>query len=302
MVKNLIRLFLLIVRKKMGSTVTKVFTLSIVIGITIIFLNTYYYSLREAFILNRAQANKTIFPNSMVSRFIKLCVLIRVHRAHLSYLPVIAFALSHSGFDKIQLYVINIDKNMNSLLLSRVIDSINAIESHTNFIVILHLGRAQGGDFGFAMTDRALSYLYDQHNRSSSSCQYIILTNGDNLYSRHLGPNIIPHMASQTDIIAWDFVSRYYRPDLIKSDTTMNQTSPRIFDKGTSKCMAVALDIGAVDLGAVAYRLEFLKRHRLHMHYDNGTYDAVSDGFFARKAASLANSSTILRQTLFFHQ
>lgn len=125
MVKNLIRLFLLIVRKKMGSTVTKVFTLSIVIGITIIFLNTYYYSLREAFILNRAQANKTIFPNSMVSRFIKLCVLIRVHRAHLSYLPVIAFALSHSGFDKIQLYVINIDKNMNSLLLSRVIDSID---------------------------------------------------------------------------------------------------------------------------------------------------------------------------------
>ena len=122
------------------------------------------------------------------------------------------------------------------------------------------------------------------------------------MYSRHLSAAILPHMHNQMDIIAWDFVSYYYHPHLIQREEMKTVSSTKIFDDGTSKCRSVKLKTAEVDLGAVAYKLKFLKRYGLHFHYLNKTYSSQSDGFFAERAASLTKNSIILRQTLFIHQ
>ncbi|CAF4228903.1 unnamed protein product [Adineta steineri] len=173
--------------------------------------------------------------------------------------------------------------------------------SRDNYIILLDIGRSKGKDFGYTLTDRALTYLYNRYQQSPSECQYIIITNGDNFYSRDLGKDVLPHMEAKKDIIAWGFVSRYFRPDYI-SVLTNFWTSPRVVDMGTAKCMSVALITGSIDLGTVAYRLAFLQQHNLHFHYPNGNYSNLSDGYFVEQAAKLTKASVILRQTLFVRQ
>jgi hypothetical protein len=40
-------------------------------------------------------------------------------------------------------------------------------------------------------------------------CEYYMLTNGDNLYSSNLLPAALPYMRKRTDLIAFEFLSRY---------------------------------------------------------------------------------------------
>ncbi|CAF1389127.1 unnamed protein product [Adineta steineri] len=174
--------------------------------------------------------------------------------------------------------------------------------SRANYITILDVGKYKGNyEFGFTLTDRALTYLYKRYQESPSECQYIIMTNGDNFYSRNLGKNVLPHMEAKKDIIAWGFVSRYYYPEYM-SPHRNTWTSPKIVDKGTAKCILTAFATYYADFGTVAYRLAFLQQHSLHINYPNGTYSKLSDGYFVEQAAKLTNATVILRQTLFVHQ
>ncbi|CAM4986194.1 unnamed protein product, partial [Rotaria socialis] len=273
-----------------------------VIAFTLTIIRFSGLSLSQALIFKNNDF-KNLHPGILMeSESISLCVLIRVHRGHLPYLPVLALALSHTGFRKINLYVINIDKAIDHQLLSHTINIVNKIVLRENYITLLDVGIPKTDDFGFTLTDCALTYLYKRYEKFPAECQYIILTNADNFYSQDLGKNVVPHMVAKKDIIAWDFVSRYYRPEFIHVNPNKNQAEPLIIDAGTAKCIPVKFRIGYADLGAVAYRLAFLKQHRLHIHYPNGTYNNLSDGFFVETAANLTNSSAILRQTLYIHQ
>lgn len=248
---------------------------------------------------NKLQSqNENLAPNASIS----LCVLVRVYYRQISYLPVFALALSQSGFPNIRLYIINTGKNTDSQLLLDTINLINSIVRRADYAVLLDVGTPVDNDFGYTLTDRALVYLYEQYEKSPSICKYIVLTNGDNLYSQYLGKHALPHMHAKKDIIAWDFVSRFYRDDPNRKSRVKTVISPEIVDNGTDKCVPVELRVGEVDLGAVAYRLEFLKKHKIQIHYDKGNYDGLSDGYLVEKVARLTNASVILRQTLFIHQ
>ncbi|CAF5050351.1 unnamed protein product [Rotaria magnacalcarata] len=221
--------------------------------------------------------------NLLDSESLTLCVIVRIYGPQVSYLPVLALGFLHAGFDNVRIYVINTHRSTDSQLLFQTIDLINKIVLRTNYITFLGLGEPLDDDYGYTLTDRALDYLYDQYKRSPSICHYLIVTNGDNLYSRYLGNKTLPHMRAKKDIIVWDFVSRYHRPYLIQTQEERLQKPYRIFDDGTAKCVAVSLQRGGVDLGAATYHVE-------------------SDGFFMDKASLLTNMSVIVRQTLFIHQ
>ncbi|CAF1996672.1 unnamed protein product [Rotaria magnacalcarata] len=240
--------------------------------------------------------------NLLDSESLTLCVIVRIYGPQVSYLPVLALGFLHAGFDNVRIYVINTDRSTDSQLLFQTIDLINKIVLRTNYITFLGLGEPLDNDYGYTLTDRALDYLYDQYKRSPSICHYLIVTNGDNLYSRYLGNKTLPHMRAKKDIIVWDFVSRYHRPYLIQAQEERLQKPYRIFDDGTAKCVAVSLQRGGVDLGAAAYRLAFLYQYKLRFSFSNGTYHVESDGFFMDKASLLTNMSVIVRQTLFIHQ
>lgn len=238
----------------------------------------------------------------LYSRDITLCVLVRVYGPQVSYLPVFALGLLHAGFYNVRIYIINTDRSTDNKMLKETIESINKLAVRTDFITLLSLGKSSDNDYGYTLTDQALSYLYDQYEQFPSICQYLIVTNGDNLYSRYLGSKVLPHMIAKKDIIAWDFVSRYERLHLIQSKKEAKSGNSQIFDDGTAKCISVVLEIGGIDLGAAAYRLEFLTKHRLQFRDSRGDYTAQSDGYFMSKASRFANSSIIIRQTLFIHQ
>jgi hypothetical protein len=231
-----------------------------------------------------------------------LCIVTRIYWAQIPYFPISALALYHTGFDNIRIYVINTDKKTDIQQLKQTINFINDLVLRQEFVTFLDLGQPPDGkDFGYGMTDRALTYLYKQDENSPSICQYVTFTNGDNFYSRNFAKKLLPHMKMGKDIIAWGFVSHHYKPQYQEAIDATKRRLPEIVDDGTEKCTPVELRYGFADLGAVAYRLSFLRKHDLHFS-SFGSYSYSSDGYFVEQARQRMNTSIILRQTLLVHQ
>jgi hypothetical protein len=232
-----------------------------------------------------------------------LCIVTRIYWAQIPYFPVLALGLYHTGLNNIRIYVINTDKQTDIQQLKQTIKFINDLVLRQDFVTFLDLGQPpDGNDFGYGMTDRALTYLYKQDENSSLICQYVTFTNGDNFYSRNFAKKILPHMKTGKDIIAWGFVSHHPKPQYQETIDATKRRVPEIVDDGTEKCTPVELRSGIADLGAVAYRLSFLRKHNLHFSYSDGSYSFTSDGYFIQQASQRMNTSIILRQTLFVHQ
>jgi hypothetical protein len=232
-----------------------------------------------------------------------LCVIIRTYGPKISYFPILALAFLHTGLDNIRIYVINTDNRTDIQQLKQTIQFINDLVFRMDYVTFLDLGEpSKKNEFGYGMTDRALSYFYNQTMESPSLCQYVVFTNGDNFYSKIFGTRILPHMKNGKDIIAWGFVSHHYKPHYKESIDDKKKRVPQIVDDGTGKCTPVELRPGYADLGSVAYRLAFLKKHNLYFRRPDGSYLFGSDGHFVEQAAQRTSASVILKQTLFVHQ
>jgi hypothetical protein len=232
-----------------------------------------------------------------------LCMVIRIYSAQILYFPVLALGLYHNGLHNIRIYLINTDSRTNIQQLEQTVKFINELILRKDFITLLDVGKPSTvKDFGYEMTDRALSYLYKQNVHSPSICQYVTFTNGDNFYSRNFARKILPHMKNGKDIIAWGFVSHHGKPHYKESIDSTKKTVPEIVDDTTEKCTPVELKAGFADLGAVAYRLSFLQKHNLYFRSPNVGYSFGSDGYFVEQAARRTSASILLKQTLFVHQ
>jgi hypothetical protein len=232
-----------------------------------------------------------------------LCIITRIYGSQISYFPILALAFLHTGLDNIRIYVINTDNRTDIQQLKQTIQFINDLVFRMDYVTFLDLGEpSKQNEFGYGMTDRALSYLYNQTMQSPSLCQYVVFTNGDNFYSKIFGTRILPHMKNGKDIIAWGFVSHHYKPHYKESIDDKKKRVPQIVDDGTGKCTPVELRPGYADLGSVAYRLAFLKKHNLYFRRSDGSYSFGSDGYFVEQAAQRTSASVILKQTLFVHQ
>jgi hypothetical protein len=233
----------------------------------------------------------------------RLCVITRIYGPQIEYFPVLALALRHTGLDNIRIYLTNTDKRTNILQLKQRIKFINEFVNSRDYVTFLDLGEpTTGEDYGYVMTDRALSYVYNQSARSPSICQYVVMTNADNFYSQIFGRKILPYMKAGKDIIAFGFVSHHHKPHYKESIDDKKQTVPQIVDDATGKCTPVELRAGYADLGSVVYRLAFLREHNLHFQRSDESYSFGSDGYFVEQAAGRTKASVILKQTLFVHQ
>jgi hypothetical protein len=232
-----------------------------------------------------------------------LCIVTRIYWAQIPYFPVLALALYHTGLGNIRIYVVNTDYRTDIPELEQTIKFINDIVLHKDFVTFLDLDEPpMEEDFGYGMTDRALTYLYKQHENSPSKCQYVTVTNGDNFYSRSFAKQILPYMKTGKDIIAWGFLSHHYKPQYQEFIDKKRKTVPQVMDDGTEKCATTELRNTVVDLGAVTYRLSFLYEYNLYFARPDGSYSFGSDGYFVEEAAKRTNTSIILRQTFFIHQ
>lgn len=231
-----------------------------------------------------------------------LCVVARIYWKQLAYFPVFALSLYHAGFHNIRIYLVNTDNRTNIKELEQVIQFVNDLVSQKDFLTLLSLGSYNNTkDYGYGLTDRALTYLYDQYKYSPSICEYVTLTNADNLHNKSFMKKILPHMKAGKDLIAWGFVSRYRWAHRIEVDRK-NKTIPELWDDGTDKCLPAVLKRRAIDLSAVAYKLSFLEREKLYFVPLEKRNLYYADGKFAEEASKRTNASVLLKQTLVFHQ
>ena len=278
------------------------FCLSTMLVIITLLLFIFYFNFLEFFQCKTTTIHRAIYRRSKVISP-SLCVLTRIYGPQIEYFPVFALSLRHGGFDDIRIYVVNTDARTDVQHLLRAIHSINDLVPGKDFITLLDLGPLpKVNQFGYGVTDQALRYLYAQHDANASMCHYLMVTNGDNLYTKNFGKQILPHMKAGKDLIAWGFVSHHYKEHLKEMIDAKNNHVPNIIDDGTEKCTSVALRIGEIDLGATAYRFVFLHQHKLYYRVDNRPYAMGSDGQFVDQAVKLMNTSTVLRHTLFIHQ
>ena len=135
------------------------------------------------------------------------CVMARIYRVQISYFPILALGVYHSESHNIRIDVINTDNQTTMNHLTQTIRLINGLIRRPDFVMLLGLGEPTlRNDFGYAMSDRALTYLYQQEGKSSSLCQYVLFTNADSCYPRNLVKAILPHMIAGKDLIAWNSV------------------------------------------------------------------------------------------------
>ncbi|KAI8817627.1 uncharacterized protein EV422DRAFT_570371 [Fimicolochytrium jonesii] len=166
-------------------------------------------------------------------------------------------------------------------------------------------------DYGYAYTDAVIDRLVhaEAHPKSSTlpACEYILFTNGDNLYSSRLGKLVIPLMRNKVDLIGFDFLSGHATPD------TEHDPENGVFDDGTLRHIPVNFKTNGIDLGSSIHRfsvirdgnLRFLNLSNVHPGLDADTAMerlSMADGTFVEKMAAVSDSAARVRQILLMHQ
>lgn len=105
-------------------------------------------------------------------------------------------------------------------------------------------------DFGYMLTDIAAAQLLSPPYQSQ--CEYLMFTNGDNLYNRRWIEASMPGMKEGYDVITWPFVShhRFRVDDEIQTDVVIQAEPPdgQTPDLGASLINADALRrVGSLD-------------------------------------------------------
>ena len=144
--------------------------------------------------------------------------------------------------------------------------------------------------YAYDATDEALDAIV----AAQAQCEYLLVTNGDNLYSAYLMDAITPLMDKRAPLIAWDFVSHHLRDDAANTH------------------ISVAIHEKFIDLGSFAARFEFYNKYNLRFVANAREFTGSCAGFFAadycmaervsRLAARLKARVALLHSILMFHQ
>lgn len=232
----------------------------------------------------------------------RLCVIVRTYEDQIEYFTALAFTLRNSGFKNIRVYVINTDTRTN---ITRLRETLNFINTHTgeDFVEFIDFGSMPSkNQHGYGVTDQALQYLYDLYAKDPQQCRYLLVTNGDNLYSNSLAKYVIPHISKSIDIISWGFVSHYGSPKLRINTAIKSTQKIKYVDDGSNKCVVPTLSVGYIDLSAVIYRFELLYKKKMFYRVHNGSYSFTADGEFVERLLKTVNTAVVIAQTLVFHQ
>lgn len=150
---------------------------------------------------------------------------------------------------------------------------------------------AGGGEGGTSATSSA-----------HRDCDYVLVTNGDNLYARSLFHHTCPHMQRGAGLIGYYFSSHYAYPHAYVAVGKVERSGPDVLFK-------TRLSKSWVDLGAVLMRADLLRSHPDQSpgyHFvDCGAW-RESDGRYIQrisKEASKVNASrVVLDRILYLHQ
>ena len=197
-----------------------------------------------------------------------VCVLVRTYQGNsvLSILTLVSSLLRSAENANATLTILfaDTDPKNDFALLPSIIKKINVmfslansgptsilISPHKHRDLKQHFPKFNGNDYGYIVTDFAMNDLLDQ------GCQKLLVTNGDNVYSRAFFKNILDAMNKGAQMVITRFVSRYdfrktyqYLKRQLQCGTFRFGPNQVFFPKPKQMC----IDLGAVVTSAQAIR------------------------------------------------
>lgn len=265
----------------------------------------------------------------------QLCFVVRTMPGHFSKIPALLVSIysSRISLDHVRAILVASegDTGSRSMLTSVAefsnkllapaspitVSSIDATTERARFPLIenastLSAGSMFRGDAGYIVTDAVIEVLIEEQKRRTQACDYVIVTNGDNLYSPRFVPAVMTAVKAGIDIVATHFSTRYFHD----KGSFMYYKNNNFFGSGPIRTgrdleFIPAFKYSRADLGAVAFSLEALQRLNIRFLVDRLRVDptgkgidfALADGFFFEKFKNITGvRSKIIPELLFVHQ
>lgn len=153
-------------------------------------------------------------------------------------------------------------------------------------------------DYGYLQTDSTIRQVLARSERDPGrQCSYILVTNGDNLYSRSLLDLACPYMEQRVGLLGWFFASHNAG---IGDWGRASVAQGKLERSGTHVLFRTRLHKGWIDLGALMIRADLMMRVEGRFT-DCGPW-READGRLVDRLARTNASRLVLDRLLFFHQ
>ncbi|KAA0158140.1 hypothetical protein FNF28_06380 [Cafeteria roenbergensis] len=141
--------------------------------------------------------------------------------------------------------------------------------------------------FGYDATDAMLSRILKETRDQRDAGGWLLVTNGDNLYSSFFFEAVKQHMDGPADLIATRFLTRY--------------AMPTEFGKVPNVPLTPAPRMNQIDLGCYVTRISRIRE--LGVNFVNNTANIRgADGLFTEKLKLNEDEFVMIPRILFFHQ
>eukprot|EP01111_Echinosteliopsis_oligospora_P014153 TRINITY_DN5268_c0_g2_i1.p1 TRINITY_DN5268_c0_g2~~TRINITY_DN5268_c0_g2_i1.p1 ORF type:complete len:285 (-),score=20.60 TRINITY_DN5268_c0_g2_i1:23-877(-) len=234
-----------------------------------------------------------------------VCFVVRTYQGHGSRILALVASILGNSSSSASFHFLDTSVQGDFHTLKNITDLINAIYGReialVGNITFAHALKnypalAEFIDSGYVITDM---YMRQTILHNESDCDYVVVTNGDNLYSSNFLPTLRPYMLNRTEIIGVEFISHY----------TYNEEHSFTARIGSDFHFFTEFAYIRVDLGAVAFQVEKWKQLNLTfltalLEKDKNmgiAYSLVADGVLI---PAFADQSTrhIVPRVLFVHQ
>ena len=238
------------------------------------------------------------------------CVLVRTVKKHGPFLPALLFSILVDNTN-VHVYVADTDMGFETEL-HEIAATVNIKLNKTAVFVspinrqsvLKRCPKLTANDYGYVVTDLMIEDVllrpYD----------HILITNGDNLYSRHFFPVTQRALMNGADMVATHFISHYTIPS---SHIVHTDAGP--WRHGQDMEFITRFEVGCVDLGAVLLKAELFKNHgfRFIIDIDDCNTKGVGwrqslevtglDGYLFQRIAETPGIKTqVIPRALFMHQ
>ena len=232
-----------------------------------------------------------------------ICIAIRTYEKQARWLDLLTKSLlsqhAESKYNKqitLKLFIIDTESTSNTfqnevrIMTDRHLHLFRTYNSRIYFVtdkLTTDLSRRKNAFYGYDTTDMLLSYIID--NNDIHTCDWLMLTNGDNTYNSIWLDTITPIILhNNTNIIAWDFVSHHRRGN------------------GTEQVIHVNMIRKYIDLGSMITRMSLYMNNNIKFLSESlFTSDLFArDYYVINKIYNSIHNNTVqlLHNVLMFHQ
>ncbi len=206
-----------------------------------------------------------------------LCILARTYQSQYKFIPTFISLFSFN--DKpVHVHLLITDTQSSRNDLEQIVETSNTLigRNISSVLPITPMDAARYYNIsliehGYAYTDAAIGYLLDQYDTNSNSrCDYITITNADNLYNIQYVHQIYTQIERQKKLIGVDWITRY-------AELGVPFINAGEYSDGSNSVKSAQWERGQIDLGCITYKLSLFNDTQIR-YISHGAYGTWPDG------------------------